>query len=86
VAQLDEHDWQKLVADKTKNQVAELELLRELAGELTDAREALEGLVASRNRELVRACDYYVLKPEDVAKASGMSIQRVNQILSQLVK
>lgn len=86
MARLDDHDWAKLLAGKTKDQVAECELLRELSDELDEARAVFDEKVDAYKREIVRAVDYYSLSSEQVGLAVGRSTMRVIQILSEMSK
>lgn len=70
----------------TKDQKAELKILAKFAERLGTIRDELDSLVAERNREMVRACDYYGLDVYQVAEASGMTPQRVNQIFAEMSK
>jgi hypothetical protein len=71
---------------KTGDQLRALEELRNAAEKLVATRADLDELVASRNREMLRACDYYALSVEEVADASGLTPQRVNQIFAEMSK
>jgi DNA-directed RNA polymerase sigma subunit (sigma70/sigma32) len=68
---------------KTGDRARELELLAHLQDQLSEKRAALEELVQNRNREILRATDYYGLQPEEIGTATNMTPQRVRQILSE---
>lgn len=68
------------------DQKREVKTLEAWTSKIAAQRAVLDEMIADRDREVVRACDYYDMGADEVGRALGISTQRVNQIIAERAK